>query len=172
MCICLWCSGRSDLSLIHKPSPFSLMYLSHIPPQHHHHDPATPSAVYWSFRMAVAQGYINLASKSASTDIPVADACLHAPPADFKLGDDTNQPTGAPVVYYWIPPMPTAAPTFEPTQPTSLLANPRWLAFIIVCVFIAGAVMFVAVRHTGGGYTAINQQSVELGRTAAVQSRA
>jgi hypothetical protein len=56
---------------------------------------ADPSAVYWSFRLAVEAGLIDLL-----TEAP--DACLHKPASDYALGDDTYAPTPAP--QFWIPP--------------------------------------------------------------------
>eukprot|EP01041_Mallomonas_annulata_P007992 gene7992-16355_t len=45
------------------------------------------SSVYWSFRMAVAEGYINL------LDQPLDQGCLWKPPNDFAKGDDNTTTT-------------------------------------------------------------------------------
>jgi hypothetical protein len=58
------------------------------------------SAVYWSFKKAVLEGYINLSRPSGA--MSENDACIFGPEIDFILGDDSVAPSAQPMVL--IPP--------------------------------------------------------------------
>jgi len=128
---------------------------------------ASPSAVYWSFRMAVMQGLIDVASKS-NPYAPVPDACLHSPIPDYILGDDTYAPT--PVPSWWVPPQPDT-PTrqdvppngsLEPVDPSFKPLSARvnstlLLIIIVIALALGGLVYFLFCRNGSGsiGYASI-----------------
>jgi hypothetical protein len=112
-----------------------------------------PSAVYWSFRMAAAAGFIDLSN--------ISPGCAHKPVADFAIGDDSYAPTTQPFQWYWIPPPPTPVPTFAPTVTPPLIKDDTSFVYGSAAMGILVALSAIIGRIYGGatqqGYAPIPQ---------------
>jgi len=145
---------------------------------------AHPSAAYWSFEEAVAQGLIDLSSTE--------DACAHYPAADYILGDDTVAPSPQPS--WWVPPqyLPSAtggadgdgdgdgdtAPAPVPAAEgpssarSSVSATSTHLVLSVVALvaIAAGAAVFARQRLGSGQYEIIPGGSVSMSTHAPLSS--
>ena len=95
------------------------------------------------------------------------DACAHKPESNYMLGDLTLEPTIAPSIYYWIPPLPTPGPpTMAPTSPPTFFeiyhdyivgaVGGAILIDIIIVVYIYTSRRMARNR---AGYIELSQQS-------------